>query len=396
MLSASPFPVPSEPHSESLLRLPLVHRMLSDPLVRFTPRAIDQRWYYERIVPVTLAGFNPFRRTLFYASNSTLSRWLADPYGSARDYNEGDHLVREVLFAAHDYLHCWSAAVISVLAPWVRFETGPILRDNLEDFVFCQLLTEAAATVGLDYWYLSTFNLAERIPIGTTLVNLTVSYHERHVSEYRRFCPRWDAQRPEFFSDLARFYCSGVFQGFDVRDVRRSPRLLKWLSHELSYGATQRTYTRLWMSFLAAEELPYDSRELAAPISLEEPWKHRLIHELGLVLFAKIKEDSDSGFSLRTRKEPPESPRERRPDFRFLNANVVPPTPEATASPESLRYYVLQRVCATAFDGLTRDARQALSRALRREEYEEVLRLIEGAERVLPVGAEPRDLFVLN
>ena len=99
---------------------------------------------------VTLAGFNPFLRSLFYANNSALSRWLAGPYGSARDYNEGDHLVREVLFAVHDYLHCWSAAAIAVLAPRSRFDTGPILRDNLEDFVYCHLLTEAAATAGLD------------------------------------------------------------------------------------------------------------------------------------------------------------------------------------------------------------------------------------------------------
>lgn len=378
------------------MRLPLVRQMLADPLVRFAPRAIDQRWFYERLVPVTLAGFNPFLRTVFHASNSAFSRWLADPYGSARDYNEGDHLVREVLFAVHDYLHCWSAAAIAVLAPQVRFDTGPILRDNIEDFVFCQLLTETAATIGLDYWYLSTFHLAEQLPIGTTVVNLTVNYHERYVSEYRRFCPNWDAQRPGFFGELARFYCSGVFKGFDVRDVRRSPRLLKWLSHELGYGAKQREYTRLWLSFLAAEEMSYAPHQLAAPVSIEEEWKQRLIHELGLVMFTKIKEGSDSGLALRNRNVPPESPRARRPDFRFVNANVLPLTPEAATSPESLHYYVLQRISATAFDRYTGEARRALARALRREEHEEVLRLIAGAERAPPVAAEPRDLFVLN
>jgi hypothetical protein len=364
--------------------------------VRFAPRAIDQRWSYQGIVPVTLAGFNPFLRTLFHASNSAFSRWLTDPYGSARDYNEGDTLVREVLFAVHDSLHCWSAAAIARLAPWIRFDTGPILRGNLEDFVFCHLLTEVAATVGLDYWYLSTFNLGERLPIGTTLTTLTVGYHEQHLSEYRRFCPGWDAQRPGFFGDIARFYCSGVFKGFDMRDVRRSPRLLKWLSHELSYGARQREYSRLWLSFLAAEEISHEPRALAAPVSFEEPWKQRLIHELGLLLFAKIKEDSDSGLALRNRNEPPESPRERPPDFRFVNANVSPLRPGAAAPPESLRYYVLQRVTATVFDSVSKDTRQAIARALAREEYEAVLKLIEGAERVLPVGDEPRDLFLLN
>jgi hypothetical protein len=369
--------------------------MISDPLVRFVPRAIDQRWYYERIVPVSLAGFNPFLRDIFYASNSALAHWLADPYGPTRDYNDDDHLVREVLFAAHDYLHCWSAEVIAVLAPWVRFDTGPILRDNIEDFVFCHLLTEAAA-VAFDYWYLSTFTLAERIPIGTTIETLTVSYHERHVSEYRRFCPTWDAQRPDFFGQLAGFYCSGIFNGFSVQDLRSSPRIRKWLEHELSYGARQREYARQWLSFLAAEEIAYEARKLAAPVSIQEKWKQRLMHELGLTMFAKIKDDSDSGLVLRSRNEPPASPRQRQPDFRFVNANVVPLPPDTVPSPASARYYALQRVAATDYDSLPQETRKALSRAFQREEHEDMLRLIEQAERVAPVGAEPRDLFVLG
>lgn len=101
--------------------------MLCDPLVCLVPRAIDQRWRYERVLPVSLTGFNPFLWTLFYASNSALTRWLADPYGSARDYNEDDTLVREVLFALHDYLHCWSAEAIAVLAPWLRFDIPGLL-----------------------------------------------------------------------------------------------------------------------------------------------------------------------------------------------------------------------------------------------------------------------------
>lgn len=267
---------------------------------------------------------------------------------------------------------------------------------QFEDFVFCHLLTEAAATTGLDYWYLSTATLDERLHIGTTVATLTVGYHERYLSEYRRFCPGWDAQRPGFFDELARFYCSGVFQGFEVRDVRRSPRLLRWLSHELSYGARQREYTRLWLSFLATGESSYEPHQLAAPVSFEEPWKQQLIHELGLVLFAKIKEGSDSGLALQSRSAPPESPRDRQPDFRFVNANVTPLTPEAAAHPESLRYYVLQRISAADFDSSSDELRHALARALQREEHETALRLIEPAERVASVGAEPRDLFVLN
>lgn len=395
MLTLTASPLPSDPHPESLARIPLVRQMLTDPRVRFAPRAIDQRWRYERIIPVTLAGFNPFLQTLFYASNSALSRWLEEPYGSARDFNEDDWLVREVLFAAHDYLHCWSAAAISMLAPRVRFGTGPLHRGNLEDFVFCHLLTEAAATTGLDYWYLSTTSLEDELHIGTTVGTLTVGYHERHLSEYRRFCPDWEAQRPGFFGDIARFYCSGVFQGFDVGDLRRSPRILRWLSHELSYGAKQREYTRLWLSYLALGESAYAPEQLAAPVSCEEPWKQQLIHDLGKVLFAKVKEGSESGLALRSLGAPPESPRARTPDFRFVNANLTPLPPES-AHPESLRYYALQRVSAVAFDSVSPADKWALAHAFEREEHEAALRLIERAKHVPPTGAEPRDLFFPN
>jgi hypothetical protein len=45
---------------------------------------------------------------------------------------------------------------------------------------------------------------------------------------------------------------------------------------------------------------------------------------------------------------------------------------------------------------LSQDVLQALVRALEREEHGAALQLLERAERVLPVGAEPRDLFVLS
>jgi hypothetical protein len=395
-----PHPAPAltepTPHPESLARIPLVWRMLHDPLVKLSPRAIDQRWYYEGVIPGSLAGFNPFLGTVFHARRSAFARWLANPYASARDHNEGDCLVREVLFAAHDYLHVWSAAAIAALAPRARFGAGPILARNIEDFVFCLLLTEAAATVGLDYWYLSVISLEERVPMGTTLSTLTVDYHERHLPEYRRFCPDWSAQRPEFLGDLARFYCSGVFEGFSVEDLRRSARLHSWLTHELSYGSKQRAYARLWLSFMAAEEISYERDQLSAPVSFEEEWKQRLMHDLGLVLWNKVQEDHDSGLSLRALEDPPASSWRARADFRFVNANVVSPTVGAPLSPASQRYHVLQRVSATAYDALTDEAIDQVARALRRSEHDTVLRLLEQAPPLPAEAEEPRDLFLLS
>jgi hypothetical protein len=395
-----PHPAPAltgqTPHPESLARIPLVWRMLHDPWVKLSPRAIDQRWYYEGVIPGSLSGFNPFLGTVFHARRSAFARWLANPYASARDHNEGDYLVREVLFAVHDYLHVWSAAAIAALAPRVRFGAGPLLAGNLEDFVFCLLLTEAAATVGLDYWYLSVISLEERVPMGTTLSTLTVDYHERHLAEYRRFCPDWSAQRPEFLGELARFYCSGVFKGFSVADVRRSARLHSWLTHELNYGSRQRAYARLWLSFMTTEGISYERDQLSAPVSFEEEWKQRLMHDLGVVLWNKVREDHDSGLSLQALEEPPASAKQAGADFRFMNANVVSPVAGAPLSPESQRYYVLQRVAATAYDSLTNEATAQVARALRRSEHDAVLRLIEPAQPLPAEPEEPRDLFLLS
>src|SRR5688572_16545693 len=103
------------------------------------------------------------------------------------------------------------------------------------------LLSEAAATVGVDYWWLCAVELGELLPIGTRVRGgLTTSYHERDRSEYRRFYPELEVQSLAFFGDLCAFHCNGEFVGFDGDDLARSPLLLAWLTQELRYGERQR------------------------------------------------------------------------------------------------------------------------------------------------------------
>ena len=149
-----PTPTPGKRlHAESLLRIPLVRQMMEDPAIRLVPRAVDAAWRYRQIAPVSVVGFNPWIKSVFYASESLFAAWLEDPYGSARAHNEDDLLVYEVLMAAHDHLHAWASLAIAALRPELRFGVGRITADKLEDHVFCHLLTEAVASGGLDYWY---------------------------------------------------------------------------------------------------------------------------------------------------------------------------------------------------------------------------------------------------
>lgn len=310
-------------HRESLLRVPLVAQMLGDPHVRLVPLAVDRGWQYDGHIPLDTTGFNPLQRAVFYAKRSALAEWLRNPEGSARKANVRDRLVSELFFAVHDYLHAWAYLAIQSLAPELGFGTAPIHKDNIEDFVFCHLLTETVATVGLDYWYLSVVDLNDVCPIGTRLEGLTISYREARLDEYRRFEPSLDVQSPSFFTEIARFYCSGEFPFFDVTALKRSPILLAWLDHEIRYGSRQREYIRRWLSYLSDDAVRIPTSELGAPVRYDGRWRTRLVRELGTRLWEKVKKGKPHHFR-------PVSPLSTawkrrdlaRKDFRFLCADA--------------------------------------------------------------------------
>lgn len=200
----------ADAHEESLLQIPLVQHVLSDRAFQLRSRAIDAHWYYEKRIPVTLAGFNPFEGAVFYAQRSVFAEWLENPLSSARNHNDNDCLVREVMFMVHDYLHAWTYQLVNRLWPELGLFSGQIEPESFESFVFVHLLSEAVATVGLDYWYLCVRGINSYCPIGTALGSLTVSYRESLLPEYRRFHPELTVQDTSFFSQLAQFYCHGV------------------------------------------------------------------------------------------------------------------------------------------------------------------------------------------
>jgi hypothetical protein len=389
-------------HPESLLRIPLVRHAFSDPGFRLIPRAIDQSWFYQRLVPAAVSGFNPFSGAAYYAARSPLARWLEDPFSSARPYNERDLLVREVLFAVHDYLHCWAYGAIQELRPRLGFGTAPITARNAEDFAFCHLATEAAAVVGLDYWHVCTLDLNEVCDIGTNVRGLAVSYHERCRDEYRRFRPGFDAQRAAFFTEIATFYCTGELHGFDVDDMRHSPRLFSWLEHEILYGEKQREYTRRWLAYLSGGAVRYAPDRLAAPLSVRAPWKKRLLAELGAMLWEKVKDDRLH--PLRPAAAPDgtwrSSPR-RAPDFRFVNCNALAPAALARSAErrpgrESFEYLFAQYVSRFDRERFDRGKLARLQEVRRERDFRKLALLCAGEEPLPANGGEPHDLLVLN
>jgi len=391
--------VQAELHPESLLRIPLVKRAFTSPDFRLVERGIDAYWNYQNVIPIGISGFNPLQGAYFYAKSSFFSRWLKRPFASARELNENDLLLKEVLFMAHDFLHSWAYQMVEKLRPEAEVFSRGIDAENIEEYSFYHLLSEAVATVGLDYWFLSINDANHYCDLGSTKGPVTVSYRESHLQEYRRFCPDFEVQTPKFLGKITKFYCTGKFPGFDASDLRHSPRLLAWLRHELSYGVTQRRLTRSWLIFLADEPIEMTETELSAPVSVT-PEHELLIEELSRALWQLVKHDED----LCGRWVEPASRRHsghrREPDFRFLNLNLWESEQwrglKFGQDSKAFQYLLYQYLAAIPFASVPRE-RLKYVKLMTRECDPQLVQLLLADLPRLPVGAdEPRDLFIAN
>lgn len=301
-----------------LRHIPFAHAV-ADDTIRIEHRQFDVHWIYSELTNSSNSGFNPFIGKIFVAKGAMLACWLADPKADFRALNESNTLLYELYFYVHDYLHAWATRQIQSLVPERGFGRAPIDEHSLDAHAFLMLVTEACATVGGDYWWLSCEDVPRELEIGSKLRNLTVSYREEDEPEFRRFNPEFSAQTPVFFEQIANFYNTGRFPGFDVNDVRRSPILLKWLRHETAYGELQRRYSRAWLRHLGG--LPEVSNtELDAPVPCDAPWQQSLIRTMSERLWAKVKGGETLALPEQIPAEETWRAPERGPiDFRFTN-----------------------------------------------------------------------------
>jgi hypothetical protein len=389
--------VEAELHPESLLRVPLIKRAFTNLDFRLIERGVDAYWTYQKLIP-TVSGFNPMQGAYFYSSNSFFSRWLRQPFSSARELNENDLLATEVLFMAHDYLHAWAYQMVDKLHPEAEVFSRAITAENLEEYSFYHLLSEAVATVGLDYWFLSLTDPNEFCNIGSTRGPLTVSYRELHLPEYKMFCPNFQVQSPQFLSKITNFYCTGKFPGFYASDLRRSPRLLAWLRHELQYGVIQRKLTRSWLMFLAEEPLQVAETELSSPLTVT-PELEQLTEEIGPALWQLVKNDEDLCGSWH-KPTCRQSSHNRTPDFRFLNLNRCEPEQwrdlKFGRECKTFQPFLSQYLAAVPFASVPRERLKYVD-LMKRECDPQLTQMLLGDLPRLPVGSdEPRDLFTAN
>lgn len=383
----------------TLESIPLIAQMLGDPDIPVILRGVDNAWAYHGVIPHVVSGFNPQNCAVYCAVESAFGRWLAAPETPLRELNTRDRLMREALFAVHDYLHAWSARLIGAAAPQVGFGVAPIGAANFEDHVFCQLLTETAATIGLDYWYLARVDVSRLVPIGTCMRTLTTAYREEHVEEYRRYCPALDVQNPAFFEVFARFYCTGRLPGFRGDSLTHSPRVLAWIEHELRYGQLQRRYTRKWLAYLSDGAVPSPARAVAdAAVDPDVPWRRDLVALVGDALWRLVHEGSAVRVSAPVR-EASVVPANGPIDFRFTNlAGLDDPWHEIRrrgVDSESYPWLFAQIVSAHRFDAVDPEVVEQLPVLRDARAPTLVRRTLESYPSVALATREPSALFLL-
>ena len=392
--------------AELPFRIPLLDALLADKAVEFRFRAIDSSWDGYAGLSVE-SGFNPLLREIYIPVGSPVGAWcLGDlPASRVRDLNLGDHFVSQLLFILHDYLHIWAyGTAFEILPSRSGYLRAPVSASTFETYLFCHILSEAVATIGVDYWWLSRVKLDDILKLGTRRELLTTSYRAEHDTEYRRLFRSstrnaFESNSVAFFCDLTTFYCTGEFVGFGDRDLRRSPRLRDWLTDELKYGELQRAYARRWFRFLRDAAVHDDENaELMGEISLREPWKLRLMKEMGERLWRKLRSDEP----MPTPPYPPYEFGSNHPtDLRFISLRTEADFHRAANDPFVLkkqRKNLVAQLVSRRWRTKISDAHHLeLKQLLTVDVVDAVACLLADAPRVSPsCPREPRHLFQLT
>jgi len=249
---------------------------------------------------------------------------------------------------------------------------------------------------------LSTKDINEFCDIGSAQGPLTVSYQKHHLEEYRRFNPKFNAESPAFFGQIAEFYCTGEFIGFDRHDVTRSPVLLSWLEHEIEYGENQRLYTRAFLNHLATEKQKLNFRQMSGHVKCDAPWQRKLLRELGEMLWEKVKKGVRHEFPKFDSREAWQSSEADVPDFRFTNLNTTKDNINhlvfiLEVETEVVRMHFLnQMISAYQFDQFDSDEIELIKSMIRSLNVRGLHTFLRDRKKVKAVKSEPRDVMILN
>jgi hypothetical protein len=388
------------PHRESLLRIPLVDFVIHQNAAKIVERPVDNHWYYQGLLGTSTVGFNPFCGNLFCAKNSVLNKWLPDAHRSARPYNNEEWLVYESLFLVHDYLHLWT---VSELIKEFDYLTGDqIVLDQkvINDLEFIYMISEAAATVGLDYWYLSKININELCPIGSRMVALTSPYREADLDRYKVFNEDFIVQDISFFHWIVNGYCGGDFYGFTVADIKKDAKLFDWLAKEITISNKQLHFIRQWLYYMAGLAVPSGSA-LNRAIDIGTETRRKMIDKIGRKLW-----DISCGTELPVMQSYQIELKSTRPvghhDFRFKNIRVLDNWQQLVnedftrVSTEQFGYFTAQFLSSFCYEPSNKFTRNQINRIIASKDISALQRLTKNLSLVNSQQCGPGNLVFVN
>lgn len=378
--------VPDCPNS--LLELPVIRWLLGEQGFRLNSRCVDKRWDYAGVFDAPAnAGLDPFGEDIFVPRISAVNAWLADP--GRRDLarlNLDNRLLSEVFFVAHDLLHMWAYRRMMNHPQGFRFGQEPLDADSLDDYVFCHLVSEAVATAGLDYWYLSRMSVGRELGLPVSFNGLAVNY-TRALDDFMASETEVTVHSPDFFPRLCTLYTTGALPGIERTALQREPGVDQWLQHELRYSVSQRLYTCAWFSFLGGLEEPSRERALR-PISPDVPWRRRMVEDVGNALWQMTQTQRYALEPLVPATALP-SPDAYPDDARFMNPALFT---LRDAAPEDRALYKRLKAATYEYDSFTPAEREQLARTESLAAFHALL----DRGRPLAQHDEPRMILQLN
>jgi hypothetical protein len=337
---------------------PVVRSMIDDTSIRFIPRRVDMRWYYRKAVPICVTGFNPFRNGIFYGQHSFLAEIISSSNAPIR--KDLDWYLYELFFAAHDYVHVW--CVQELTRELGAFEDAAMLRDRNQQrrFIYTLLLSEAAATIAIDYWLLCQRPVSRILPRRPTFSALTTSFTHRDAARLRKIDAKMDVASKSFFDWLATAYFTGRFDGPSGSWGRLSGMQIDWVSAERVQANKQRRIATAWLSYLVGSRVVDDS--LYRGMSEYADLTRHIAEELWRCCFA--------GKQLKTRNKGEVNTVFSQPktniDFRFVNVRDVDDLRRHVmklSDPVQRRYFVSQYVSCFDYNDISRKEILALTPA---------------------------------
>lgn len=239
-----------------------------------TQRGVDTRWTDSGLIPWNMTGFAPQNGLVYYSPASGIEKLWSDGLPGMKNSEMLNRAMEAHLWCIHDYLHIWCYSIMNEAMPELGIGNVDISSTNIEAMVYCHLLSEVCAVVGLDYWYLSNMDLANEVGVNLKLRTLSTTYNFEKLEDFRKVSPDFNPQSKSFFFDILHLFCYSEIIGADSARLNESSEFCKWAKHELKYSLLQREYTRLWLSHIGGFSMDY--LQLSSPVDYSSGWKVEL------------------------------------------------------------------------------------------------------------------------